>query len=303
MRTFTLFAAVGLALVLATAARADLSFRAGYEDYGGALKIKIVALNNGAVYPSLGAAGTVVSGEAAVDAIAGQVPPAGGMPGEDSWGVAKVTTITTPAGDILWQDGDFDLQLTALFYGEVDFYVEQIDAANQRIGGTGLSFALYEDSTVGGTPYDPSPGSAARTALTAYTTVTDGTLVLSGVSVAGHIHMAGVAGGLATEFESRYNTSSLTGDGDAFLQVTGGRDAALFDTDTFDPLDGAYPKADLQLAWDTYPALVGPDPGDSGGSDWLVEADDPIRGTYVPEPATLGLVAAGALALVRRRRR
>lgn len=117
--------------------------------------------------------------------------------------------------------------------------------------------------------------------------------MLSTQSVPGHINLNGVGGGLATEFESRFNASSLTGDGEAYVALTGGADMAQFSHDPFAPLADNLPTADLRLQWDTSPATI---------ADWLVTGNDPIS-AEVPEPAVLGVLAIGALAVLRRRHR
>jgi hypothetical protein len=164
---------------------------------------------------------------------------------EDSWGIARVAQITDLSGRVVWSETGKNAQISVYFYGEKDFYLNQLNANEQEINGVGLHADFYyqSKSDVGYTPYNPDLGSAGRTA-TGYTTVTDGTLLLSTVSVPGFIHDPGVAGGVATEFLSHFNPNS-GGDGQAYLSVTGGSAAAQFNTNEFTGGDVPGVTADL----------------------------------------------------------
>ncbi|MCD4699406.1 MAG: PEP-CTERM sorting domain-containing protein [Phycisphaerae bacterium] len=276
----------------------------------GGITIKMTAFDVGTVYPALGPAGTAVGytgppgaagvggGVAAVDGIPGQTPTSGALtvglyPGqEDSWGIGKITRIQDANGDAIWTSAFKQAELTIYFWGEQDFFVEQMDSGNQRIDGVGMHFDIYEEPLPSATAFNATGGTAARTPANTYPTVTDGALVLSGVSVAGFINGPGVGGGTATEFESRFNATSLTGDGEAYISLIGGADLAQFDTDFFLSPFGLG-TADFRLQFDTSPTSV---------SDWLVTADDPVKG-YVPEPASLSLLVLGGLAVICRKRR
>ncbi|MDY7010024.1 MAG: PEP-CTERM sorting domain-containing protein [Planctomycetota bacterium] len=275
----------------------------------GEITIKMTAFDVGTVYPALGPAGTSVGysgppgagvggGVTAVDGIAGQTPASGALPvgvypgPEDTWGIGKITRIQDANGDAIWTSAGKQAELTVYFWGEQDFFVEQMDSGNQRIDGVGMHFDIYEEPLPSATAFNATGGTASRTPANTYPTVTDGILVLSGVSAAGFINGPGVAGGLATEFESRFNATSLTGDGEAYISLIGGTDMAQFDTDYFISPFGLG-NADFRVQFDTSPTNV---------ADWLVTADDPVKG-YVPEPASLSLLILGGLVMICRRRR
>jgi len=276
---------------------------AGQAYSDGPVTIKMNFFDMGTAYEPLANPGdmvtgnTVLEGIAAVNNLPGQSPATGAVAGivdpaspEDSWAIARVTLILDPAARIVWSEAGKGHEITAMFYGEQDFAVEQMDAANQRIAGVALYIDFYMDAARN---YDSTLGSAGRTGPASYNTVTDGTLILATRSVPGHINLDGVGGGLATEFEARFNASSLTGDGEAYVALTGGEDMAQFDHDPFAPLAAGLPAADLRLQWDTFPATI---------ADWLVTGNDPVSAD-VPEPASLCLIALGAGLALRRRGR
>jgi len=286
----------------------------GQPFVAGAVTIKLTNFEVGTVYPNyapgtgfgfgaLGADANVCAGVTTLDGL-GTAPAsslalgpcAGADPNgpnrEDSWGIAKVTRIEDVNSDALWTPAGKGEEITILFYGEQDFYVEQVNADEQWIDGAGMRADLYSEPLPSATAFNATNGTGARTPANAYPTVTDGTLILTTISVPGHIHQAGVAGGLATEFESRFNGASLTGDGEAYLSVTGGADAAQFNHDVFLPLAGGLPTADVRVQFDTAPTPV---------ADWLVTSWGPIV-AEVPEPGSLALLAAGTAVLALRRR-
>jgi hypothetical protein len=285
------------------------------EAYSGPFRINLQNFDMGALYPALGATGTAIgygAGGTGTQSVAGGISTlnaaqtagaVGAKPGEDSWGVARILTITDLAGSVVWSEAAKNAQLTVMFYGEQDFYVNQLANGFQEIDGTGLHVDLYLQSKAapGYTQYNPLPGSSGRSLLNDhdYATVTDGTQILTTVATGGFLHPNGTLGGLATAFASIFNASS-GGTGQTYLSVTGGTDASRFDTNSFtsDFVPGA--TADLFAQFTTTI-------NDPAVGDWLVRSNDPVSGlfTAVPEPSTYGLIGAAALAgiIALRRRR
>lgn len=279
--------------------------------YSGAIRINLQDFDMGTLYPALGATGngagygqngtgtqTVAGGETTLNGI--QTAAATGAIGsEDSWGIARIITITDLAGNVVWSEPVKHAQLTVMFYGEQDFYVNQLANGFQEVDGSGMHVDLYLQNYTDPlyTAYNPSAGSAGRTGASGYTTVTDGQLVLSTVSTADFIHPAGTLGGLATEFDSVFNQTS-GGSGQAYLSVTGGTYAKQFDQNYFSSPYVAGVTADLFAQFTT---VV-----NSSTGNWLVSSNDPVTGDFVavPEPSTYGLLGAaflsGIIALRRR---
>ncbi len=329
-----MLAALVAAVGLAPAARAQ--FTLSYEEafgghhvgdlYAGPIRINLQDFDMGTLYPDLGAPGTArgygqngtgtqtiqggintLDGTQTVGATGAQVvpttvngvaqPASNGT--EDSWGIARIISITDLSGGVVWSEAGKNAQLTIMFYGEKDFYVNQLANGFQEIDGTGLHVNLYYQSKSDGayTAYDPFPGSAGRTGVSSYTTATDGTLVLSAVSTPGFIHDAGTLGGLATEFASVYNQTS-GGTGQTYLSVTGGANAFAFDQNYFDSPYVAGVTADLFAQFTTVPNTT--------TGDWLVRSNDPVTGAFVPVPepstyAIMGVAFLSGLVALRRR--
>jgi PEP-CTERM motif len=323
-------AGIALAALLASfgissIANAQVTFT--YEDtvsghaigtpFSGPFRINLQNFDNGSLYPSLGSTGTAAgfgAGGTGTQSVAGGIStlnslqtaaPVGARNGEDSWGIFRVVTITDLAGSVVWSETGKNAQITGLFYGEQDFYLNQLANGFQEIDGAGLHVDLYfqSKSDPAYTQYNPLLGSGGRLAQDAYTTVTDGARFLSTVSTPGFIHDNGTLGGTATEFASIFNINS-GGTGQTYLSVTGGTQAAQFNTNSFDSPFIAGATADLFAQFTT--TL-----NDPAVADWLVRSNDPITGqltigtTPVPEPSTYGLMGAGLLAgvVVLRRRR
>lgn len=239
------------------------------------------------------------TGARSVSTVINGVAQAGPTSNEDSWGVARISTITNLAGDVVWSETTKNAQLTIMFYGEKDFYVNQLANGFQEINGVGLHVDLYyqNKAEIGYSAYNAFPGSAGRTGDSSYATVTDGNLILSTVSTSGFLHDDGTLGGLATEFSSNFNATS-GGSGQAYLSVTGGSSAAAFDQNYYTSPFGTGQTADLFAQFTTKPNNL--------ANDWLVSSNDPVTGAFVPvpEPSTYGLAGAallsGMIALRRR---
>ncbi len=286
------------------------------DAFSGQFRINLQNFDMGSLYPSLGAPGTAAGYGAngtGTQTVAGGISTLNGIQTsgstgaigeEDTWGIARILSITDLAGSVVWSEAGKNQQLTVMFYGEQDFYVNQLANGFQEINGVGLHVDIYlqnmDDPLF--TQYNPLAGSGGRSSLDEYATVTDGWNILRTRSVAGFLHDDGTLGGLDAEFSSIFNASS-GGTGQMYLDVIGGTDAALFDqnayTSTF--VDGR--TADM-FAQFTTTVLT---PGSVG--DWLVRSNDPVTGIYaspIPEPSTYGLIAASVLAgamLYRRRQR
>jgi len=304
------FAIAALVTVFGTNAFASTILNSHILPSGGTkLRIKFTNFDMGVVYNN-DAVGTTASSGAAVDSwAAGQTAATGAVPGEDGWGIFKVTDLfldDVSAINPVWSDGDSGVELVGMFSGLTDTYVEQTDTTTHLIQGVGVRFELFEQAA--GT-FDETFGSSARTGATTYTSVTGGDRVLSFDSAAGHLNAPGDNGGAAIEFENVFDNGNFTGEGGAFADidtsVIGDQWAPFLDSDSFtnaNSIANGVGPADLELQFDTF---ANPNFGGNGGlNDWLVQSDDPVRGNIVPLPgaASMGFGLMGLLAVARKRR-
>jgi hypothetical protein len=298
---------------------------AGSAFGGGGLIIKATNHDTGTLYnpipigTSIGYSGPpgpgVAGGEATLNLPANIARPALNAVGtEDSWGIIKITDIFAVGSDglqhSLYNHIVTPFELTAVFWGVEDFYMEQVSAgsglagAGQIIDGTGLRVDIYSDLAKN---FDQTGGPAARIGVSGYPTASDGTLELSLLSTPGFINADGTLGGSATEFES--NTANV---GYAALDVIGGdpETVSQFDTDGigFKGSSGAafVPGVADQTTTDVWFAFT----ATQGNSGWDIQSNDPmlanIRAPGVPDAgSTLLLLTLGTgfLLVAHRRRR
>lgn len=306
-------AAIGLS---PSAMALNLTFLAGPQTgqafTSGGIVVKAINYDTGSLYNNI-AVGTsagysgspgagVATGEATLNALP-QRPALNGQPGEDSWGILKIT-------DILAKDSNGNLQpvynylssaveLTAMFTGVHDFYLNQVSLGSglpgggQIIDGTGLLVNIYSDPSK---DFTPTAGPAGRTGPTSYPTATNGTLELSLLSTPGFINANGTFGGAATEFES--NTANV---GYAALNVIGGASAGQFNTNGigFGGSSGGsfIPGVAGQASTDVWFSFT----STQGTNGWDITSNDPMLANVTTTPdggSTLVMLGFGIMLMV-----
>jgi hypothetical protein len=210
---------------------------------------------------------------------------------EDAFGITAITRITNLAGTVTYWEENANRELTAFFWGADDVYLGAVnpDTLQSTLMSDGFFVELWLDTTPN---YDITQGTAGRTGVADYTTVTDdGEMVLS---LAGHTQYRDYfSGGTAEPFTLQETGYADTGDftGSIMLDVTGGTWAWMYDTNTRDPLrsDG---MADFNFSFSTHNVA-----GQTGVSDWLIGDTSNAIGDVVPEPASMLLLGSGLLGL------
>ena len=306
MRALKVIAVVGLVLAISGAAQ-GLTFN---QPYNGPIKIKYQNWDVGTLY---GVADGTYVGESNLDALM-QFSPPNAFGSEDSWGALQVTSIIGLNGNvILWDATTADSEITGLFWGERDTFLDQTtapgvdgilgtadDEITQNIHGVDMKLAFWEDANKDlGDPrgLDASgslSGTARRTGISTFVGATEGTLLWTANSVPG----------FQPGTDEFFTTFSPTGN-----NIFG----------TFNSIGGLH--ADLgAIAGLGLGSANGLFAGhDTVGVDWRITftgvaddmgvydvlSDDPIYATVIPEPVTMLAVAMGISGLagyIRKRR-
>jgi len=257
--------------------------QAGQLFQTGGISIKLSGVTAGTLYQNIPVNSTLGVtenpaglGVTTMNAVPLQTPPVGStIPGEDTWGIFTITGIFSLADPVnaLWTPAGKGQEITAIFYGGKDFFLKQTSLNTQSIDSVGLQADFYLDTTP-----DYTVGAAGARVGNTYPTVTDGTLILSTIAKAGFIHPVGEDGGLATAANSSFN-GAAGGQGQTFLDVTGGADVNMFNTNSI--LSQFVPGlvTDIQANFTTSTIAV-----PAGG--WVARVNDPLTTEVIPEPAT-----------------
>ncbi len=213
---------------------------------------------------------------------------------EDSFGIVNVSEIIIDTDEdgsfnpytdqVIYNMGRDNYEIT-MFYGGFDDVgiAPGSDATVYTYSVGGFAYMYRHDDNV----YNPSLGPEARTGVTTYPGVTDGTLLLSGE---GHLMFGDT---LPYTMRNDFNYKSSIGNGNAYFDITGGLWADYF-RDVPD-----YQGADLMVDFNSFP--------NSSNANWVVYSpygESWAKGDMIPEPASLVLLGIGlGLAGLSRRRK
>jgi hypothetical protein len=278
-----------MALLVAVSASSSWAAIETYLPGGANIELKFTNYDEGTIYHNL-AVGTY--GKAFIDALPTsdpggglpwKTPPIGAAPGEDTWGIFKLTDILNlDNAATLWQEGDGGFEITGIFWGEDDASVSW-DGTTQTITGNDLQYAFFEDPLANLTPFSFAAGPTGRVpgVPPIYAGSTDGTLIWTGNSV------PGIAGISPDEFGAQYTPGSPTpppfdkGVGD-FLGNLGTNDWGTGSLN--DLLDAG--DIDMTFHFTASGSFAG---------DFLLRSNDPVTAQVTPELGTAPLMLLGML--------
>lgn len=217
---------------------------------------------------------------------------------EDGWGILRVDTIYDASQSrILWSRTLAPYEITGMFWGEQDTYLSVPSAGNEVIHGVGFQSAFYADASKNFNFDQGGLGPAARTGLTTYPTVTDGTLIWT---------MKGLAGSADTTFpQDEFLTDFNPAAGPGSPNVGNGKvDGDFVANDAGLGVNNNMFQVKAGADWSVKFSGISPQ---NQAASWLVQSNDPLVATTVsvpnPSAVTGGLLLGAMLGLGRLRRR
>lgn len=209
----------------------------------------------------------------------------GGDGSEDTWGVGSISSITPnpPDGSYLFLHTPGSAEITYMFYGFDDAFLSSPNSIGETAIGTKFGHVqVYLDETPDFN--HGQAGTAGRTGLNSYTTVTDGVLVLD---------LIPVSNSQGFSMQNNFDFVNNHGSGSMFLAVTGnGAWDALYNTNLY-PFGSDFALSFTALNNGVFPSI----------GDWVVRGDARAEGDIIPEPASMALMGIGLLGVARRLRR
>ncbi len=257
------------------------NFDSATTQYGNAAGVKCNTVATCDATAASGAAGSV-----------GSVSPSA-----DTMGVFSISNISNVTlGSTLFTKGAQGY-ITGVFGNLKDHKVE-VNCGGFGCTTSAVSVDGFFQMWLHDTDYDPTlgPNVGAGKDLNAglYPGVSSGTLLLSGTYAAGGV----LFGDLVSTYFTNYNNNTFGGNGQGFLNVTGGLWASQFDTNALTNANGG--KNDLFLT-NTFDDVNGA----ASSLGWTVKSVAQVTGHAIPEPSSValaGLALLGASLLSRRRK-
>jgi len=258
------------------------------------------------------------TGEGTLDGLS-QTPSTGGFINgkqSDTWGIFRVENMQDTPGHYLYQAGPSG-EIVGIFWGLHDNYLKQVtdtvpnpDVVTQEIHGEDLQLALFmHTKPTWAASNGPGPvGWSVVAGAPTYAGITDGTVVSGDTatliwtmkSTGGYSQLFPLSD-LFENFNSAGATYNSTGNTLFDMgPVDGwgtGPDNGLLDTQTIPAWNAAGTAMDKLVDFSVTFSGTSADAG-----LWLLRTSDPFEGDYVPEPATMVLVALGGLGVLCRRK-
>jgi hypothetical protein len=271
MKAFKLLAVLGLVLAVSSTAWANLTI-GGVSVPPGEAQFKLNNWDVGTIYHGM-TAGTTYTG-AALAALS-KTGPAGGVGGEDSWGILNVTSIqdaVSPHTPYFTFSGVIGSRaVIAIFWGEKDASVTLNADGSQDIQGNGMNLAFYDKTIVAGAFPNilPAPGGSGA-GFAGAGDPTDPTSIFFGLTpVLTFTSIPGFQASSTNQFFAHFDPSGNSSGGFYITPAT------------VETLTGSENGDVSGLGTVAFTATT---PGDNG---WLLNSFDPVGVNVVPEPVTM----------------
>lgn len=215
----------------------------------------------------------------------------------DTMGLFSISNISNiTLGTTIFTKG-VDGYITGIFANLADRTVEVtcgILGCTTASVSTGGTFELWLNDNDYNPALGPVVGAGKDLNAGLYPGVSGGTLLLSGLFAPGAV----LAGDLISSYLTSFNNNTFGGNGQGFLDVTGGVWFAQLNTNTLTNTNGG--KNDLFLT-NTFDDVTGA----ASSIGWTVKSVAQVTGAALPEPSAValtGLALLGAAVAMRRRK-
>jgi hypothetical protein len=219
-------------------------------------------------------------------------------PSADTMGIFSISTISNlTTGETLFTKGAAQGYITGIFGNLSDRAVE-VTCGLLGCTTAAVSTGGFFEMWINDSDYDPTLGPlvAPGKDLNAgqYPGISGGTLLLSGVFSGGAV----LFGDLISSYFTSYNNNTYGGNGQGFLELTGGAWFDNFNTTALTNANGG--QSDLFLT-NTFDDVNGA----ASNLGWTVKSVAQVTGNAIPEPGSVSLVALALLGagVASRRRR
>lgn len=219
--------------------------------------------------------------------------------------VALIIQILADGSEVNVFTKGVDGYLTGIFGGLEDYKVNSGCIGTSCVTETfasGGKWAIYKNTVDYNPLLGPKVGSGKDLNALMYPGISGGPAWLSGEFVSGAI-----AGDTTTTYTTLYNTKAVAGNGQGYMNITGGTEELKYATKSLTDMNGVNRDLFLTTAFDDVNKKASTTCGVAGDPStcWTVTSVSQIKGQAVPEPGTMalaGLALLGAGLASRRRK-
>lgn len=215
----------------------------------------------------------------------------------DTMGIFSIGAVERISdGVTVWSKGGANGYLTGVFGNLADHEVNSGcigSSCSTTTNSTGGTWAIYKNAVDYNPTLGPLVGPGKDFNALQYPGISGGSVWLSGVFASGAI-----LGDTTTTYTANYNTNTLAGGGQAYMDITGGTEQFTYDTNSLVDLNGTARDLFMDISFNNRNNVA-------SNMGWTVIMAGQVQGNAVPEPGTMalaGLALLGAGLASRRRK-